>query len=257
VNTAVGSGGRPAGANPTRRSSGPSSRRPTRTTPPRGFRRLRWALSIAVVAGVVLVAYLGVTFAQVWRASQRDGARSADAIVVLGAAQYDCHPSPVLQRRLDHALVLYGQGRAPVIVVTGGKQAGDRCTEAETSAEYLQVEGVPSSALLLEADGTNSWESLVAAADLLHERGETDVVLVTDGYHALRVNAIADELGLQASVSPSGGGGSVRDFVEETGAVAVGRIIGFGRLVDIDDQIDARPGRERSRLAVPRRSWIE
>lgn len=244
MSTAVGPGGKAGGATKPRRGRRPSSRRSSRGGPTRRFRRLRWTFRLAVLAGILLIGYVGVTFAQVWRASQRDGARSTDAIVVLGAAQYDCQPSPVLQRRLDHALALYGQGRAPVIVVTGGKQDGDRCTEAESSAQYLQVEGVPSSALLLETGGRNSWESLVAAANLLYERGETDVVLVTDGYHALRVNAIADELGLRATVSPSGGGGSVRDFVEETGAVAVGRVIGFGRLVDIDDQIDGRIGRQ-------------
>jgi len=192
-----------------------------------------------------LAAYLAVTFVQVVQAGRHDGARSADAIVVLGAAQYDCSPSPVLQRRLDHALDLYGQGYAPVIVVTGGKRAGDRCTEAETGAEYLMGEGVPSDALLLETGGTNTWESLVAAAGLLHERDETDVVLVTDGYHALRVDAIAEELGLRASVSPTRGSGSMGHYLEETGAVAVGRIIGFERLVDIDDQVVQRFRRQQ------------
>jgi uncharacterized SAM-binding protein YcdF (DUF218 family) len=195
------------------------------------------------LVGLVLVAavgYVAVTFVQVWSASRQDDARRADAIVVLGAAQYDCEPSPVLRRRLDHAFDLYDRGLAPSIVVTGGKRDGDRCTEAETSAGYLEEQGVDPGALMLEAEGTSSWESLVAAAEMLHELDATEVVLVTDGYHALRVRAIAEELGLDASVSPSGGGGSIGDFIEETGAVAVGRIIGFGRLVDIDDQIDQR-----------------
>jgi uncharacterized SAM-binding protein YcdF (DUF218 family) len=96
---------------------------------------------------------------------------------------------------------------------------------------------VPDSEILREVQGTNSWESLAAAARILRDQGMTDVVLVTDGYHALRVQAIADELGLDASVSPSGNRGSLRDYVEETGAVAVGRIIGFRRLVDLDAQV--------------------
>jgi hypothetical protein len=65
-------------------------------------------------------------------------------------------------------------------------------------------------------------------------------ILVTDGYHALRVDAIADELGIEASVSPSRRGGTLRQLVEETGAVAVGRIVGFRRLVNIDDRFDDR-----------------
>lgn len=199
-----------------------------------GARRRRWAVRLTLLAVVVLLGYVGVTFIQVWRAGERDGARAADAIVVMGAAQYDCRPSPVLQRRLDHALELYREGLAPVVVVTGGKLDGDRCTEAGTSAAYLEGEGVPSGALLRETGGRTSWHSLAAAADLLHERGDTDVVIVTDGYHALRVGAIADELDLEATVSPTGGGGSVGDYIQETGAVAVGRIIGFGRLVDIE-----------------------
>lgn len=210
-------------------------RRPPRPPARQVWRWLRWA-ALAVVAA--LVAYVVVTFVQVWLASRRDEARPADAIVVLGAAQYDCRPSPVLTRRLDHAHDLYRRGIAPRIVVTGGKRDGDRCTEAQSSADYLRRRGVPDEDLLLEVHGRNSWESLAATAVILHERDLTRAVLVTDGYHALRVRAIADQLGLEASVSPSRRGGSFGQLVEETGAVALGRIIGFDRLVNIDDRVD-------------------
>jgi uncharacterized SAM-binding protein YcdF (DUF218 family) len=201
------------------------------------LRRRRYLWRGLLLVGALLVAYIGVTFVQVWLASRRDGDRSAEAIVVLGAAQYDCRPSPVLEERLHHALELYEGGTAGTIVVTGGRREGDRCTEATASAEYLLDAGVPDADVLREVQGTNSWESLAAAARILREKRMTHVVLVTDGYHALRVHAIADELGLDASVSPSGNGGSVRDYVEETAAVAVGRIIGFRRLVDLDAQV--------------------
>jgi uncharacterized SAM-binding protein YcdF (DUF218 family) len=196
-------------------------------------------LAVRVVAFVLAagLVYLAITFVQVWSASRSDSVRPAEAIVVLGAANYDCEPSPVLRHRLDHALSLYHDGIAPVIVTTGGKQVGDRCTEAAAGADYLRSEGVPDDNLLLEDQGRNSWESIAASARILHDRQMTRVVLVTDGYHALRVRAIADELGLDAVVSPSGGNASARELLKETGAVAVGRIVGFRRLVDIDDRL--------------------
>ena len=205
-----------------------------------GRGRFRWGRLAVRVVAVVLAAglvYLGVTFVQVWAASRNDAVEPAEAIVVLGAANYDCEPSPVLRHRLDHALALYNDDIAPTIVTTGGKQVGDRCTEAAAGADYLRAEGVPDGNLLLEDQGRNSWESLAASARILHDRDMTRVVLVTDGYHALRVRAIADELGLEAVVSPSGGTASARELLKETGAVAVGRIVGFRRLVDIDDRL--------------------
>jgi uncharacterized SAM-binding protein YcdF (DUF218 family) len=193
---------------------------------------------VGLLVVAVVAVYVVVTLVQVVLASRHDEASSADAVVVLGAAQYDCRPSPVLEQRLDHARGLYEDGVASTIVVTGGKREGDRCTEAQASADYLRADGVPDEDLLLEVQGRNSWESLAAAARILRDLEMTDVVLVTDGYHALRVKAIADELGLDASVSPSNDGGSVPEYLRETAAVAVGRLIGFDRLVDIDAQVE-------------------
>lgn len=200
----------------------------------------RWAWRVLAALVLILVLYVVFTFVQVWLASRSDRATSADAIVVLGAAQYDCTPSPVLERRLDHAHDLYLDGVAGTIVVTGGKQAGDRCTEAESSATYLRELGVPDEALLLEVHGSNSWESLAATAHILRERDLTRAVLVTDGYHALRARAISDQLGIDATVSPSRPGGSLGALIKETAAVAVGRLVGFEHLVDIDDDLPER-----------------
>ena len=217
-------------------------RRPSeRRTPDRRDSRrpvLRWVWRGLLVAGALLLGYLVLTFVQVWLASNRDRAPASDAILVLGAAQYDCRPSPVLERRLAHALELYESQVAGRIFVTGGKQAGDRCTEATAGADWLIAEGVPDAVILRENQGASSWESLAAAARILREQDMTRVVLVTDGYHALRVEAIADDLGLDAAVSPSQKGGGLRDYAEETAAVSLGRLIGFDRLVDIDDQVE-------------------
>lgn len=201
-----------------------------------GIRRaLRIAIRLVLAAVALVAIYLSVTFVQVWRAARHDGARPSDAIVVLGAAQYDGRPSPVLAARLDHALGLYEDGIAPVIVVTGGRQEGDRFTEATAAATYLHEHGVPDDAILRETTGRSSWESLAASARFLVERDLTRVVLVSDPYHAARIDAIASEVGLDASVSPTRtspirGGAEWRRFASETVRVAAGRIFGFGRL---------------------------
>jgi uncharacterized SAM-binding protein YcdF (DUF218 family) len=207
------------------------------------LRLLRLALRVAVVLLVLLVIYVGGTFVQVYRASHHDGAEpGADAIIVLGAAQYDGTPSPVLRDRLDHALLLYRGGLAKEIVVTGGRQEGDRFTEATSGYNYLRNQGVPDSALLKEVDGSNTWESLAASARFLIARGDTKVILVTDGYHAKRVGAIADDLGLDATVSPSpsrlSNASEAKQLVRETIAVSIGRVIGFDRLFRIDEAIN-------------------
>lgn len=202
----------------------------------------RWLARALLLVLVLLVTYVAVTFVQVYRASRHDGARPADAIIVLGAAQYDGRPSPVLQDRLDHALALYEEGLADHIVLTGGRQEGDRFTEATAGYNYLRAQGVPDEALMKEVDGTSTWESLRASARFLLSRGLTEVVLVTDDYHAYRVEAIAEEIGLDASVSPTHseltGTQEIRQLVRETAAVAVGRIIGYDRLFRIDHAVN-------------------
>ena len=209
-------------------------------SPPRR-RWLRRTVRIAAALVVLLVVYVGGTFVQVYRASRHDGATQADAIIVLGAAQYNGRPSPVLRDRLDHALELYEADLADTIVLTGGRQEGDVFTEATTGYNYLRAEGVPDEALLKEVDGTSTWESLAASARFLIDRGQTKVVLVTDGYHAKRVEAIADDLGLEAYVSPSANRLSrpseLKQLLRETVAVSIGRVIGYDRLLRIDDAI--------------------
>jgi uncharacterized SAM-binding protein YcdF (DUF218 family) len=194
--------------------------------------RLLVKVVLAVVAVVIL--YLGVTFVQVWMASRRDDARTAQAIVVLGAAQYNGTPSSVLKARLDHAADLWRRKLAPVIVVTGGRQTGDKFTEATASANYLIAKGVPDEDLLREVSGQTSWQSLAATASFLRDRRITQVLLVSDPFHSYRIRAIADELGLDGRASPTrtspiGGTTELRYLLRETAAVALGRVIGFRR----------------------------
>lgn len=186
----------------------------------------------------VIVLYLAVTFVQVLQASGRDEARQAQAIVVLGAAQYNGKPSPVLRARLDHAADLYKRGLAPKVVVTGGKRTGDNTTEATASADYLIRHGVPDASILREVNGRSSWQQLAAAANFLKKRGITRVLLVSDGFHSARIAAIADELGLEgytspATSSPIHGAGKLPYVGREAVAVAVGRLLGYRRMAGI------------------------
>lgn len=206
---------------------------------------MKLAVKVVVALLAAAVLYLGVTFAQVWLAARSDQARPAEAIVVFGTAQYNGVPSPVLAARLDHAIELYEKNLAPVIVVTGGNQPGDAFTEATASANYLIERGVPDEDVLREVSGTSSWQSLAAAANFLDDREITDVLLVSDPFHSLRIRAMASELGLDGHSSPTRtspirGMTEARYMARETVAVAVGRIVGFRRQASIEDVVKSR-----------------
>ena len=198
-------------------------------------RALRIGLRAVLVLLAVALAYFSAIFVQVWWASRHDDARPSDAIVVLGAAQFDGRPSKVLAARLDHAIDLFRRRIAPVIVVTGGKQPGDRFTEASASAVYLHRHDVPEAAILRETTGQTSWQSLAAAARFLKERNLTRVVLVSDPYHSARTKDIARDVGLDAVTSPTRtspikGLGEWRRIFTESVRVTAGRLFGYARL---------------------------
>ena len=117
--------------------------------------------------------------------------RQADAIVVLGAAQYNGRPSPVLQARLDHALDLYDRGLASRLIFTGGTGVGDTVSEAEVSRRYAMSHGVPASAIMTERDGLSSAQSVRAAAALMASAGLESALIVSDSYHMMRLELLA------------------------------------------------------------------
>jgi uncharacterized SAM-binding protein YcdF (DUF218 family) len=201
--------------------------------PPRRWpRRVLWGLLAVFVASV---AYYAITLYQVHATGQSDHRGPADAIVVMGAAQYDGTPSPQLAARLDEVVRLWPEGLAPLVVTTGGKRPGDRFTEAEASAAYLTERGVPEAAIVLENDGSTTYESLEGVAELLEARGVRSVLIVTDPYHALRARMIAEEVGLDAHVAPTTtsvvhGWTSLRRHLQEAAGVALARPFGFERL---------------------------
>jgi uncharacterized SAM-binding protein YcdF (DUF218 family) len=155
-----------------------------------------------VVVLVVLAGFIATAVA-VWRAAHNDeaGRRRADAIVVLGAAQYDGDPSPVFQGRLDHAVLLFEEDFADRIVVLGAGQPGEKFTEAEAGAEYLVGEGVPGEAIIPSPRGQTTWQSLRAAAELMDQQGLRSAFLVSDPWHNLRIRRMARDLGIEGYVS--------------------------------------------------------
>lgn len=154
---------------------------------------------------LVLVVVVAVTAVRVVLAGRDDEARASDVLVVLGAAQLDCEPGPVLTDRLEQALALYQDGVAPVVVTTGGNRPGDRCTEAGTGREWLAARGVPQDALVAVESGDDTVTSLEATAVVLDERGWRSAVVVTDGPHVLRSRTMLADLGIDTVASPAPG----------------------------------------------------
>jgi len=153
---------------------------------------------------VVLVALLAytVSFVLVLVVAQLDEREPADAIVVLGAAQYNGRPSPVLRARLDHALELWHDGLAPAIVVTGGVGRGDNQSEADVGRRYLLQRRVPDSVVIVAPEGRSTSASMTGVARRLGERGRR-VLLVSDPFHMLRLRLEARRTGLAAHTSPT------------------------------------------------------
>jgi uncharacterized SAM-binding protein YcdF (DUF218 family) len=149
-----------------------------------------------------LVAFGWTTF-RIWETGNRDDRQNADAIVVLGAAQYNGRPSPVFRARLDHAVDLYETGVARYLVVTGGKAQGDRTTEAAAARAFAMARGVPAAAILVEDRGRTTLESLHAVAALLRDHQLSSAIFVSDRMHMLRVLRIARDEGITAHGSPT------------------------------------------------------
>jgi uncharacterized SAM-binding protein YcdF (DUF218 family) len=158
-------------------------------------------LAVGLLLVIVAVAASGIV---VWRAAHHDDASDvdhADAIVVLGAAQYNGTPSPVFAGRLEQALRLWQEGKADVIVTVGSKQPGDTTTEAEAARAYLESKGVPSSAIVALPVGHTTFDSMEAVAAELHSRSLSTAFLVSDPWHNARIKAMADDLGVTGYAS--------------------------------------------------------
>jgi uncharacterized SAM-binding protein YcdF (DUF218 family) len=199
-------------------------------------RAARWAFR-AVAVGVTLVVLVGGAVAvRVWQVARLDSRARVDAIVVLGASQFDGRPSQIFKSRLDHAKTLFDEGVAPVVVTVGGNREGDRFTEAGAGARYLRAAGLPAEAVAEVGKGSDTLSSLAAVATLAEERSWERVVLVTDPWHSYRARAMAGDVGLSARTSPARTGPvvatrarEVRYILRETVAFLYYKAFGTGR----------------------------
>jgi uncharacterized SAM-binding protein YcdF (DUF218 family) len=188
-----------------------------------------------VVGAAVLALLLLVTSTAlaIWWNARQDSRPRSDAIVVLGSAQYNGVPSSIFQARLEHAKSLYEAGVAPVVVTVGGKETGDQFTEAEAGRDYLANAGVPRDSLLAVPEGVDTLQSMQAVANVFDERGWHSAVLVTDPWHAMRAQKMADDSGIDATSSPTRQGPAVqtrttqfRYILRETAAYLLYRATG-------------------------------
>lgn len=164
------------------------------------MRRFRRAFGLLLLTAATIYTIALVTVLVV---SQQDQRRPVDAIVVLGAAQYNGRPSPVLRARLDHALQLYEESLAPRIVVTGGVGRGDTTSEAIVGRNYLLTHGVPPAAVVVQPQGRSTQASMTAVADWLEAEHLNRVILVSDPFHMFRLRLEARRTALEAYTSPT------------------------------------------------------
>ena len=187
-------------------------------------------VAAAVLAFVLLIASTALA---IWWTARQDSRPASDAIVVLGSAQYNGVPSSIFEARLEHAIALYEDGVAPVIVTVGGKADGDQFAEAEAGRDYLADSGIPDDALLAVPEGGDTLESIRAVSAAFTERGWSGAVLVSDPWHAMRAERMAEDAGLDAESSPTRQGPAVqtrttqfRYILRETAAYLLYRVTG-------------------------------
>lgn len=188
--------------------AGPFTAAPTEPMTPPSPRRRRAPLPVRILRGLVKLALVlaagwALCLAAIHLWGRRSETPRSDAIVVLGAAQYDGRPSPVLRARLDHAIALYERGVAPVIIMTGGQAPGDTVSEAVVGRRYAIRAGVPATAILTERGGMTTVESMEAVSRLMGSREMETAVLVSDPFHMLRLKLLARQVGIRGFTSPT------------------------------------------------------
>jgi uncharacterized SAM-binding protein YcdF (DUF218 family) len=205
------------------------SRAAHRDEPPRrgfGHAIARWLSRLVLGAVLIGIVVVGGTAVRVWQVARINDYTPADAIVVLGAAQYGGTPSSVFEARLEQARKLYESGVAPLVVTVGGKLPGDQYTEAAAGKMYLTEQGVPADAIVAVEDGSDTLRSIEAVGDEMRARDLSSAVLVSDPWHSLRTRTMARDDGLDAWTAPTRQGPAVftresqlHGIARETGAL--------------------------------------
>jgi uncharacterized SAM-binding protein YcdF (DUF218 family) len=162
-----------------------------------------WARRGLIGLVLMLALVVGGTGFRVWQQARQDDRARADAVVVLGAAQYAGRPSPILEARLKHAKNLYDRGVAGYIITGGGRRTGDRYTEAEAGMRWLTSQGVPRERVIAVGEGSDTLGTINAVAETALNRGWHTAVIVSDPWHSLRARTMAHDAGLNAWTSPT------------------------------------------------------
>jgi uncharacterized SAM-binding protein YcdF (DUF218 family) len=166
-------------------------------------RFFKWGLLAGLVLAVLAGGYGFYLYRQVRRAAGRDEAQTADAIIVMGAAQYNGRPSPVLKARLDQAVELYRRGYAKSVITTGSYGPDPNFSEAHVGTQYLVQKGIDRSAIVTEQGSGNTRDSIRAAANLMHSKSWKTALVVSDGFHLFRVKWMLEDQGIEAYASPA------------------------------------------------------
>ncbi len=164
---------------------------------------MRRLIAIAVlVVSLPLATYLVLLSKRIERQSSIDEAQRADIIVVLGAAEYNGRPSPVLKARLDHAFDLYQKRFANLILTSGGSGGDQQYTEGQVGRDYLIRRGVAAEVIVVEGQGDSTVETVLAVSEIMRRMGLRSAIIVSDGYHIFRSKRILEHEGMQVFGSP-------------------------------------------------------
>ncbi len=166
-------------------------------------RVIKWGTLVGLLALIAILIYFTYLYRQIRDFAGRDEARVAETIVVLGAAQYNGRPSPVLKARLDHALELYQRGLAPAIITTGGYGSDPNFSEAEVGKKYLMQHGVPISDIITETGSGTTYDSIRAVSGVLKAKGWKTALVVSDGFHLFRAKKMFADHGIVVYTSPA------------------------------------------------------
>jgi uncharacterized SAM-binding protein YcdF (DUF218 family) len=164
--------------------------------------RSHWVVWLGLLVAAAVITWLGSVCVGIVHEASRQETRSADAIVVFGAAEYSGRPSPVYRARLDHAFELFQQGVAPVVITTGGAAADPSYSEGGVGHDYLMHRGVPDSSLIAETQGSDTAQSAERVAVIMRANHMQTCVAVSDAYHVFRIQKLLEHEGVQVYVSP-------------------------------------------------------